>query len=226
MDFADIYALRQALHNSPERSGEEKQTRKMLMEFLASHTALELDPCGEGFYAAHRERSGTFACASRGVTLSFQGQPAHAAYPGHGVSPAQAEVWLTLRAELDQDLEFLFGEILRYSSSLAEEYGLMFQHRVQDVFPAVVNHPDRARWVLDRCGGGLLDAPMRWSEDFGHYLRRCPGAFLGIGAGRAAHRCTPGITSIRMPCWSPRRRCFGRSFWGRRPGDHNSLRIK
>lgn len=58
MDFADIYALRQALHNSPERSGEEKRTRKMLMEFLASHTALELHPCGEGFYAAHRERSG------------------------------------------------------------------------------------------------------------------------------------------------------------------------
>lgn len=175
-------------------------------------------------------RPGTFACASRGVTLSFQGQPAHAAYPEHGVSPAQAvgrflcelgplaeparyggmtlctvigtqmgerafgsaaaqaEVWLTLRAELDQDLEFLFGEILRYSSSLAEEYGLTFQHRVQDVFPAVVNHPDCARWVLDRCGGRLLDAPMRWSEDFGHYLRRCPGAFFGIGAGEG---CPP-----------------------------------
>lgn len=34
-----------------------------------------------------------------------------------------------------------------------------------------------------KCGGGLLPGPMRWSEDFGHYLRRCPGAFFGIGAG-------------------------------------------
>ena len=29
---------------------------------------------------------------------------------------------------------------------------------------------------------------MRWSEDFGHYLRRCPGAFFGIGAGEG---CPP-----------------------------------
>ena len=24
---------------------------------------------------------------------------------------------------------------------------------------------------------------MRWSEDFGHYLKRVPGAFFGIGSG-------------------------------------------
>jgi metal-dependent amidase/aminoacylase/carboxypeptidase family protein len=24
---------------------------------------------------------------------------------------------------------------------------------------------------------------MRWSEDFGHYLHRCRGAFFGVGAG-------------------------------------------
>lgn len=24
---------------------------------------------------------------------------------------------------------------------------------------------------------------MRWSEDFGHYLNHCKGAFFGIGAG-------------------------------------------
>ena len=32
-------------------------------------------------------RPGTFACASRGVTLSFLGRPTHAAYPEHGLSP-------------------------------------------------------------------------------------------------------------------------------------------
>ena len=37
--------------------------------------------------------------------------------------------------------------------------------------------------MLERCNGALLDEPMRWSEDFGHYLLRCPGAFFGIGAG-------------------------------------------
>lgn len=175
-------------------------------------------------------RPGTFACASRGVTLSFLGRPTHAAYPEHGLSPApavgrllcalpelaqparyggmtlctvigvemgerafgaaaaQAEVWLTLRAEQDGDLERLFGELLQLARSLAADYGLAFHHQVQDVFPATVNHPDCARRVLELCGGTLLEAPMRWSEDFGHYLRRCPGAFFGIGAGEG---CPP-----------------------------------
>ena len=37
--------------------------------------------------------------------------------------------------------------------------------------------------ILDICDGILLETPMRWSEDFGHYLKRVPGAFFGIGAG-------------------------------------------
>lgn len=326
--LADIYALRRALHSCPERSGEEKRTRAMLMGFLAEHTTLEQRPCGTGFYAAHREpggrkpsivlradydaltlpeggaahlcghdghaaalcgaalqvegerldrnvfflfqaaeetgagalaclelfqmervdqiygahnlpgfplgqvltRPGTFACASQGVTLSFTGQPTHAAYPEYGISPAQgvgrllcglpeladpsryggmtlctvigakmgerafgtaaaqAEVWLTLRAERDEDLEHLRKEILRYAAALAEEYSLAFDHWVQDVFPATINHPSCVQLVLDRCGGSVLETPMRWSEDFGHYLRRCPGAFFGIGAGEG---CPP-----------------------------------
>ncbi len=170
-------------------------------------------------------RAGTFACASQGVILSFLGRPTHAAYPEHGLSPAQgvgrllcalpelarpdryggmtlctvigaemggrsfgtaaaqAEVRLTLRAERDQDLEALFEAILQLAGSLAQEYGLAFGHRVQDVFPATVNHAGCARRVLELCGGRELKTPMRWSEDFGHYLRGCPGAFFGIGAG-------------------------------------------
>lgn len=328
MELADICALRLALHNCPERSGQESRTKAMLMDFLAGHTSLELCPCGTGFYAAHREREagkpsvalradydalplsgggaahlcghdghaaalcgaalsvegkrldrnvfflfqpaeetgagaleclelfqkeqvdqiygahnlpgfplgqvltrpGTFACASQGVTLSFLGRPTHAAYPEYGLSPAQgvgrllcalpelaqsarhggmtlctvigakmgersfgtaasqAEVWLTLRAERDEDLALLSAEILRLAGSLAAEYGLTFDHRVQDVFPATVNSPDCARQVLELCGGRVLETPMRWSEDFGYYLRRCPGAFFGVGAGES---CPP-----------------------------------
>lgn len=327
MELGEIRTLREALHQCPERSGEERQTKALLMDFLRTHTDLELHPCGAGFYAARREegdrppvafradydalalpdggaahlcghdghaaalcgtilslkgerlgrdvfflfqpaeetgagapgclelfdreqvaqiygahnlpgyplgqvftRPGTFACGSRGVTLSFQGRPTHAAYPEHGLSPAtavgrllcalpelsraelysgmtlctvigaelgekafgaaaaQGEVWLTLRAEQDGDLERLFDEILGLSRALAGEYGLGFDHQVQDVFPATVNDPDCAQLVLERCGGELLPEPMRWSEDFGHYLRRCPGAFFGIGAGES---CPP-----------------------------------
>ncbi|MBQ8509464.1 MAG: M20/M25/M40 family metallo-hydrolase [Clostridia bacterium] len=318
-----IQRLRKELHAIPEVSGQERQTKAALMDFLKGHTTLELLSCGGGFYAAHREtaakkpaialradydalsmpdgsachlcghdghaaalcgaallaeggqfdrniyflfqpaeetgagaegccelfrretvgeiygahnlpglplgqivtRPGTFACASRGVILRFGGKPAHAAYPENGISPAtaigrllcalpplyeqsrytgmtlctvigvqmgekafgaaaaDAEVWLTLRAEHDIDLTSLHEEILHLSRTLAAEYGLTFSHQVQDVFPATENTPDCANKVLNVCGGTLLAQPMRWSEDFGHYMKYCPGAFFGIGAG-------------------------------------------
>lgn len=170
-------------------------------------------------------RAGTFACASRGVTLRFVGKPTHAAYPENGVSPAlavgqllcavpqlsdpaqytgmtlctvigvemgekafgaaaeKAEVWLTLRGEHDEDLNKLFAGVLALSEELAKEYGLTFAYEVQDVFPATENDPDCAKKVLDLCDGAVLEVPMRWSEDFGHYLNVCKGAFFGIGAG-------------------------------------------
>lgn len=100
-----------------------------------------------------------------------------------GAAAASAEVWLTLRAEHDRDLTALHDAILRLSENLASEHRLIFSCEMQDVFPATENTPDCAQKVLDLCGGVLLDSPMRWSEDFGHYLHHCPGAFFGIGAG-------------------------------------------
>ena len=50
-----IRKLRKELHNCAEISGQEEKTKALLMDFLKEHTTLELCPCGEGFYAAHRE---------------------------------------------------------------------------------------------------------------------------------------------------------------------------
>lgn len=261
-----IESLRHALHQCPEISGQEVRTKALLQQFLRAHTTLELQPCGEGFYAAHREeaptkpaialradydalatldggaahlcghdghaaslcavglmlegksvgrnvfllfqpaeetgagaapccelfqkeavseiygahnlpgfpegeiytRPGTFACASRGVTLRFQGAPTHAAYPENGKNPAlavgkllcalpelaspahfagmtlctvigaelgekafgaacaRAEVWLTLRAEHNADLDALRTAVLGCAKALAEEAALDF----------------------------------------------------------------------------------------------------
>ena len=315
--------LRHHLHNCAEISGKEEKTKALLMSFLKKYTTLELHPCGEGFYAAHREkytikpalalradydalampdgsakhlcghdghaaalcgaammvegktfgrnifflfqpaeetgagaepcceifqketideiygahnlpgiplgqvttRPGTFACASRGVTLIFKGKPTHAAYPENGISPAtavgkllceipalssaekyngmtlctvigvemgekafgaaaeKAEIWLTLRAEHDCDLVTLNNSILQFSETLAKEYQLDFSYETQDIFPATENTPENAEKILSLCSGTVLDVPMRWSEDFGHYLNHCKGAFFGIGAG-------------------------------------------
>lgn len=193
---------------------------------------LEREKPGE-IYGAHNlpgfefghifTKSGTFACASRGLTLKFSGKAAHAAYPELGVSPAAAvgellglatkpvddadgmvlctvigvqmgerafgaaaagaEIWLTLRAEHDTELTRLYDRIIGASEKLAARYGLGFSFEDCDVFPSTENDPAAAKKVLTLCGGSELKAPMRWSEDFGWYLKSCKGAFFGIGAG-------------------------------------------
>ena len=296
-----ILQLRRQLHQCPEVSGQEVKTKALLQQFLREHTTLELHPCGDGFYAAHREKSpekpavalradydalatpdggaahlcghdghaaslcavalqlegaqlgrnvfllfqpaeetgagaspccelfekervaeiygahnlpgfpegavftrpGTFACASRGVTLRFLGAPTHAAYPENGKNPAlavgkllcalpklaspdhytgmtlctvigaklgekafgaacaQGEVWLTLRAEHNVDLEKLRTSVLGCAKALCEEAQLEFSYEEQDVFPATENDPACAQKVLTLCGGKTLEVPMR-----------------------------------------------------------------
>lgn len=56
--WKQITNLRHTLHACPEISGQEKQTKETLQEFLKAHTSLELNDCGKGFYAAHREGTG------------------------------------------------------------------------------------------------------------------------------------------------------------------------
>lgn len=336
------------LHSCPEISGHEEQTKQIIIDFLLEHTALEVYPCGAGFYAAHRElnttksavairadydavttpdgsakhlcghdghaaalcglalaiedqlakgqnfeknifllfqpaeetgegaksclelfekehideiygahnlpgvpfgqvttKAGTFACSSRGLILKLEGKPAHAAYPENGVSPAHCigeilcdlqeladskyysgmtlctvigtsmgqkafgmaasdgEIWLTLRAEYENDLESLQEKIVTLSKELAQKDKLQFSYELQDVFPETKNDEDCAKKVLDVTEGSLLKEPMRWSEDFGHYLKVCKGAFFGIGAGEehpALHTekyCYP--TGLLMP---------------------------
>ena len=71
----------------------------------------------------------------------------------------------------------------RTAKELADADGLGFEMEEQDIFPATENDPACAEKVMERCHGKTLEVPMRWSEDFGHYLKKCTGAFFGIGAG-------------------------------------------
>ena len=105
-----------------------------------------------------------------------------------GAAAADAQIWLTLRGEHDQDLEKLCRKVYKRAQELALAEGLVLETAQQDVFPSTENDRECAQKVLESCGGSLLGTPMRWSEDFGHYLKRCRGAFFGIGAGT---QCAP-----------------------------------
>ncbi|MPN50646.1 hypothetical protein SDC9_198278 [bioreactor metagenome] len=105
-----------------------------------------------------------------------------------GSAAGRAEVWLTLRAWLDEDLERLTGALERSALELAGQDGLEFETCFSEVFPATVNHPEaqhRLEAACRRAGLFCVEAPepFRWSEDFGHYGAHAPSAMAGIGAG-------------------------------------------
>ena len=100
-----------------------------------------------------------------------------------GKSASEAEIWLTLRGEYKNDFDDLTEEVRRHARELAETYRLSYEEEMQDVFPSTENHDDAVKMILEACHGEIKEEPMRASEDFGHFLQRCPGAFLWVGAG-------------------------------------------
>lgn len=130
--------------------------------------------CAVPELSAPERYSGMTLCTVIGVQMGEK---------AFGAAAEAAEVWLTLRGEHDGDLNCLFEAVRSYGQVLAEESQLAFSYEVQDVFPATENTPACAEKLLHLCDGDVLEVPMRWSEDFGHYLNVCKGAFFGIGAG-------------------------------------------
>lgn len=100
-----------------------------------------------------------------------------------GAAAESAEMWLTLRAMRDEDLNLLLTSIIGRAKQLAEAFRLGFDTEDVDVFPETRNDDACADKVLRLPHASLLEEPMRWSEDFGHMLYRCPGAYFGIGSG-------------------------------------------
>lgn len=175
-------------------------------------------------------RSGVTQCASKGLTVRFVGQVAHASRPESGKNPAKAasrlvlrigeeeqepgygglvmativqvavgsknfgiaasegEVSMTLRAYYEHDMKLLEDDIRDYAEKLAEAEGLKVSFEESDVFPETVNDAAAVKRVKKAAGElGFpvfqLDEPLRASEDFGYYLKQCPGMIFYIGNG-------------------------------------------
>ena len=107
-----------------------------------------------------------------------------------GIAAHRGEVSMTLRADYERDLVRLEETIRRYAGHLAENEGLSVSFGESDVFPETVNDPACARLVREAaqaCGYPVvaMKKPFRASEDFGHYLKRCPGAMFYLGNGES-----------------------------------------
>lgn len=107
--------------------------------------------------------------------------------PAFGIAPAEAEVWVTLRALADADLDDLLHRAESLARAEADAAGLSLNLSRHDHFTAVSNHPDaRARLAAALQAAGFTVAagqPMRPSEDFGRFGAHAPAAMAFVGAG-------------------------------------------
>ncbi len=105
-----------------------------------------------------------------------------------GNTPGQAELYLTLRSEHDATLAALVEQVKQRTAAVCVQQSLQYEFGFEDDFPATVNHPigvAHIKAAAVQCQAELITvpAPMRWSEDFGHYTQGIAGALFGLGAG-------------------------------------------
>jgi metal-dependent amidase/aminoacylase/carboxypeptidase family protein len=110
-----------------------------------------------------------------------------------GTAPGEAEIRATLRCEDDQILELLERKTKQLVDRCAESGGLHYNLKWRDRFTASVNDERAVEIVCDAAtNAGLkvvyLKRPRRWSEDFGQFTARFPGAMFLLGAGET---CPP-----------------------------------
>ena len=106
----------------------------------------------------------------------------------YGMSADRGILRLTLRAEYQEEYDELVGKIRERAEQQAKEQGMTCTIRLIEPFPATINHPlsvHKVRTVARSQGLSITipKEPFRWSEDFGYYLQKSEGAFLGIGCG-------------------------------------------
>ncbi len=108
-----------------------------------------------------------------------------------GTSPGEGCVMAALRASTAEEMDIISGSIEKMAEVIAETNKLECRISRADEFPITENSGKAVTAIRSAAGNlGLLivkpDAPFPWSEDFGHFTNKYPGALFGIGAGAYA----------------------------------------
>ena len=115
-----------------------------------------------------------------------------------GISAGDGHVSFTLRAEKEAVMFRMEKALLQRAAELAERDGLVLSYEIRDRFPDTANDDfaiDRVIKAASELGLNCIEMPDIWrsSEDFGYYLKKCPGAIFYIGNGEtypAIHTCS------------------------------------
>jgi len=193
-----------ALHNLPGYPAGQVLVREG--PFAAGSIGLTIELEGRTAHAAYPEQGNSPAAALSQLVTGLSSLPiplekagrlalvtvthAQLGRPTFGVTPGQAEILATLRADRDQVLEEIKARAETLVEKVARTHDLAVTIRWSEEFPVTRNHPEAVaavRAAADRIGldcAEPTESPFRWSEDFGHLLALGPGALFGLGSGR------------------------------------------
>ncbi len=110
-----------------------------------------------------------------------------------GVSAHEGRLLLTIRGQIEKEMDSLQAQIETFAGEQAALYGLDIAFHYYDAFPETFNHKesiDKIKKIAEAKGWKTqdLEDPIRSSEDFGWFLKKAPGALVWMGAG---FDCTP-----------------------------------
>lgn len=105
-----------------------------------------------------------------------------------GMSAYHGELALTIRALYEDELNQLKGRIVDIASEKSRAEGIEVSFEYSDVFPETINDPattDDVRNAAKTAGFAVqeLEAPLRGSEDYGHYAKIVPATYFYMGNG-------------------------------------------
>lgn len=110
--------------------------------------------------------------------------------PAFGMSASDGVLRVTLRAEIERELDELIHQLDSMAYRMSAEYGLGYHYELCDTFPENRNHDEsveRVREAARMLGLEILEQerPRRGSEDFGWFTKRTKGAYFSIGTGES-----------------------------------------
>ncbi len=105
-----------------------------------------------------------------------------------GTTPGNAVVMATLRTYLNSDMESLRQQAEELVEGICHKNNIKFDISYTEEFPATSNSNNCVKLIRQAAKDSNiqvseLEAPFRWSEDFGHFTENGDAALFGIGSG-------------------------------------------
>ena len=105
-----------------------------------------------------------------------------------GVAASKGKLLMTIRGEIEDEMDLLQARLEEEAKKNAAEYGLTCSFRYCDAFPQTCNDPGcnrKIRAACEKLGYPFLfkEDFYRGSEDFGHFTKIVPGAMYMISFG-------------------------------------------